>query len=116
MPTDRTRLLDMLNAARVLLDVTTGRTLAEMDSDVMLRSTVYWQFAVLGEAANAVSEETQQALPDISWYGIVGLRNRLIHGYGKINNEVVWNLVQSALVPLIAVLEPLGLDGQYSPP
>jgi uncharacterized protein with HEPN domain len=100
----------MLTAARTLASVAKGRALPEMDSDVMLRSTVYWQFAVLGEAANSVTVAQQESLPDVSWYGIIGLRNRLIHGYGKINNEIVWNLVHEALPTLIVTLEALDLD------
>jgi len=36
---------------------------------------------VIGEAANRVSEDMQNALPDIAWGEAVGLRNVLVHEY-----------------------------------
>ncbi|MCY3825759.1 MAG: DUF86 domain-containing protein [Candidatus Dadabacteria bacterium] len=35
----------------------------------------------MGEAANRVSETTQGRHPEIPWHKIIGMRNRLIHGY-----------------------------------
>ena len=44
---------------------------------------------------------------------IVGLRNRLIHGYDSVDDEIVWDIVQSKLIPLSADLERLLLQGGF---
>lgn len=43
--------------------------------------------------------------PDIPWTEIVGLRNRLIHGYDSVDFDILWQIVSDDLPPLIAVLE-----------
>ena len=104
LPRDTGYLLDMFEAARVVLTVTQGRAPDDLDSDVMLQSTVYWQVCVLGEAANQLSADFREEHPDTPWHEVVGIRNRLIHGYREIKNEIVWNVIQMRLPPLIAFL------------
>ena len=39
-------------------------------------------------------------IPD--FHRIIGLRNRLIHGYDNVDDEIIWDVVQSKLTPLHA--------------
>ena len=54
-------------------------------------------FEIIGEAANHVAKEIQEANPDIPWAAIIGMRNNLIHGYNEIDYEIVWEAVQCNL-------------------
>lgn len=48
---------------------------------------------------------------------MVGLRNRLIHGYSDIDLDIVWDTIVHDLPPLIAELEkilPPGNEGKPS--
>jgi uncharacterized protein with HEPN domain len=38
---------------------------------------------------------------------IVGLRNRLIHGYDNVDFDILWEIVSHDLPPLIAELEKI---------
>jgi DNA-binding LytR/AlgR family response regulator len=40
---------------------------------------------VIGEAAGRVSPETRQRISSIPWPLVVGIRNRLIHGYDTVD-------------------------------
>jgi uncharacterized protein with HEPN domain len=52
-----------------------------------------------------VSEREQY--PAIPWAHIVGLRNRLIHGYDNVDFDILWEIVTKDLAPLIAALEKI---------
>jgi uncharacterized protein with HEPN domain len=65
---------------------------------------------VIGEAAGKVSTATQDAHPEIPWREITGMRHRLIHDYGDVRIDIVWNVVQPRLDPLIAIVEALVPD------
>ena len=67
---------------------------------------------VIGEAANHVSEDTRTLAPEIDWGDIVGMRNRLVHGYRDINNDVLWNVITNQLTPLVAELKRL-IEAKY---
>ena len=60
---------------------------------------------VIGEAATQVSPETRERYSDIPWKKIVGMRNRLIHGYDRIDFDRVWDAVANGIPQLIAALD-----------
>ncbi len=59
---------------------------------------------IVGEAAARVSPETRSKHPDIPWQEITGLRNRLIHGYDTVDLDILWNIVELDLPPLVKSL------------
>ena len=63
--------------------------------------------SIIGEAASRISEETRARHPNIPWTQIIGMRNRIVHGYFAIRLDRVWQTVQDDLPPLIAQLEAL---------
>ena len=42
-----------------------------------------------------------EAIPDIPWTEIRGIRNRVVHDYGMVNLDIIWNIVQYELTTLI---------------
>jgi uncharacterized protein with HEPN domain len=44
---------------------------------------------------------------------VVGLRNRLIHGYDSIDDEIIWDIVQTKLLPLNEKLRALLAGAGY---
>ena len=60
---------------------------------------------VIAEAARRVSDATRQVLPNISWQEINGMRNRLVHEYDDVNLNIVGNVVQFEIAPLIEELK-----------
>lgn len=107
MQRDEVRLHHMLDAANEAVSFLADRTRDELDSDNMLALATIRLLEVIGEAANTVTEETQQKNPQIPWRQIFGTRNRLIHGYYQVDLDIVWQIVKQDLPPLIANLEEL---------
>lgn len=104
---DDAYLLDMLLAAREAGKFTDGLTFTEFKQNRMAQLAILKAVEVVGEAASQVSTEGKQAHPEIPWDKIIGMRNRLVHGYFNVNLERVWKTVQQDLPLLIALLEPL---------
>jgi uncharacterized protein with HEPN domain len=61
----------------------------------------------MGEAANRIPEEYQVEHTEIPWFQIIGARNRLIHGYDNIDSDILWNIINNDLPPLISKLDNL---------
>jgi len=72
---------------------------------VQLQDSVIRRLLVIAEAARRVSETIRQTLPNISWSEINGMRNRLVHEYDDVNLNIVWDVVQSEIPPLIEELK-----------
>jgi uncharacterized protein with HEPN domain len=77
----------------------------------MLQLALARLMEIVGEAANRVSSETQRQHPEIPWPQIIGMRNRLIHGYDVVDYDLLWDTVREDLPPLISALEEL-LDSE----
>jgi uncharacterized protein with HEPN domain len=104
---DGALLLDMLTAARAVVSFVAGRTFAEYEQDLLLRSAVERQVEIIGEAARSVSDPFKSAHAQIAWRPIMAQRNRLAHEYGTINDELIWRVATIHIPELIAQIEPL---------
>jgi len=70
----------------------------------MLLFAIVRAIGVIGEAASKVTNETQTAVPGVPRASIVGIRNRLIHGYFDIDRDVVWKTVTEEIPGLLGSL------------
>jgi uncharacterized protein with HEPN domain len=95
----------MRDAAAEALQFADGKTRDDLDHDRMLILAILKDLEIIGEAAGRVSRETKQRNPTVPWDEIVGMRNRLIHGYFDVNLDVVWGTISHDLPQLLAVIE-----------
>ncbi len=104
---DDSNLFDMLTASRRVVQFTRGMTWPEFESDDLIQSAVVRQLEIVGEAAKRVSEETRKAQGGIPWDDIIGMRNRLIHEYFRVDLRRVWDTITNDVPELIRLLEPI---------
>ncbi len=101
----RARLLDALGACRAIGDFVQGYTFAEYEGNLLLRSAVERQFEIVGEALRRAESADGSVGTHVSHLRqIVGLRNRLIHGYDVVDQQIVWSVVRDELPALIEEL------------
>ena len=74
---DRVRLLHMLEHSREAIQLVSGKTRQDLDADRVLSLAV------------------------VRLLEIVGLRNRLIHGYDSVDLDIVWSIVKGDLPALV---------------
>jgi len=101
-------LWDARDAATAIADMTAGKSFADFDSDIVLRSAVERQFEILGEALGQLARLDPMLaarIPDLRQ--IVAFRNVLIHGYALIDRARVWRAVQDDLPGLRATVDDL---------
>jgi len=104
---DEVRIRHILDAAREAVRFVQGRLRTDLDTDRQLNLSLVRLLEVIGEAARGISTEFRQAHPEVVWNKMIGMRDRLIHGYFDINLDVVWQTVTEDLPPLIAQLEKI---------
>jgi uncharacterized protein with HEPN domain len=102
---DLVRLQHMRDSAREALSFVGGRGREEFARDRMLALAVLKSVEIIGEAASKVSEESRKELSGLAWKEMVGIRNRLIHGYFDIDFDRVWNTVRDDLPELAQRLD-----------
>ncbi len=109
-------LYDISEACRLIEDFTAGKTFWDYHNDPLLRSAVERQFEIIGEALRVLIQR-EPALKDriSNAPRIIAFRNRLIHGYATVSDEVVWGVVEEFLPALSHEVREL-LDDRNLPP
>lgn len=77
----------------------------DLDNDRKLNRSLVRLLEIVGEAASQTSEETRRLHAEWPWNQIVGLRNRLIHGYNEVDFDILWTVLMEDLPPLITQLK-----------
>jgi len=99
------RLRHMLDHAKEAVAMAQGRVRADLDADRKLNLSLVRLLEIVGEAAARVTTEERKLYSDIPWPEVIGLRNRLIHGYDSVDFDILWKIVCDDLPPLITTLQ-----------
>lgn len=75
-------------------------------SNRMLRRAIEREFEIIGEAMNRI-EGLDPKIGITSKKQIISMRNRVIHGYDKIDNEIIWGTIVRHLPLLKSEIENL---------
>jgi uncharacterized protein with HEPN domain len=95
----------MLNHAREAVDIARERHREDLDRDRLLNLALTRVLEIIGDAASQVTPATRQCYAAIEWGPIIGMRNRLIHGYDSVDFDILWNVIEKDLLALIGELE-----------
>jgi uncharacterized protein with HEPN domain len=81
-----------------------------LDSDIFadvveVKFTVYYCLIGIGEALKEVPSDVLASEPTIPWEAIVGMRNRLVHTYWRIDDNIVHSVATLELPALGVALE-----------
>ena len=111
----RAFLWDVRDAALAIQGFVAGMDVSAYEANAMAQAAVERKFEIIGEALSQLSRldaALAARIPELAQ--IVAFRNQLIHGYATVRVGTVWNVLQNALPPLLAVVGEL-LDEQGSP-
>jgi len=105
--TDIDRLRHMLEAAREIILFMRGKTKDDLGKDRILTLALVKEIEIIGEAASKVSQEARKQIPGIEWRDVIDMRNRLVHVYFEIDEDILWETIIYDIPGLIEELERL---------
>jgi uncharacterized protein with HEPN domain len=87
------RLLDAYVACQEIRDYRQELGRSDYDADRMFQHAVHFLIAIIGEALrNVEDKQLVQAIPDLRQ--IIATRHRIVHGYGNISGDFIWDIVE----------------------
>jgi uncharacterized protein with HEPN domain len=75
------------------------RIFEEYVSDIKTKRAIERDLEIIGEAANRILKKDKNFKLD-NVEKIIGTRNRIIHGYDKISDDLIWSIVINHLPKL----------------
>ncbi len=88
---------DILNSIAKIERYTANLTQETFVADERTFDAVAHNLLIIGEAVKNIPEPTRQQYPQIEWRKIAGLRDILAHTYFAIDDEIIWDIVQTKL-------------------
>lgn len=107
MPRDNEAVLDLYKALQKILTFTQGMSESEFIGDEKTQSSVLYQFIIVGEAVNRLSDEFKAQNSQVPFAQIRGMRNRVVHEYSTVDQTIVWEAIQTDVPGLLALISPL---------
>jgi uncharacterized protein with HEPN domain len=101
---DEERLADILDAARELRDIVAlGQPRFARES--VLQRAAERLLEIIGEAANAIADDTRARMSTVPWSDVSRLRILLAHHYHRVDVAQVWSIASNDIPALVRAIE-----------
>jgi uncharacterized protein with HEPN domain len=100
MKAQKPHLKDILIAIDKIDEVANAVEFEVFMQDYKIHDVVMYNFIIVGEASNRISDEFKQTHNSVEWHKLRGMRNHLAHSYDEIDYKVVWETIKNDLPQL----------------
>lgn len=98
---------DMIQFSEKVIAYTEGLDQEIFQADEKAYDATIRKLELIGEAATHIPEAIRESFPSIPWRQVIATRNRLIHGYLGIDNEILWSIIREDIPVLLHELKRL---------
>lgn len=104
---DKYYLEKVLKDISYLLRVTKDISKEQLEKNEMLQDSVMFRFIQISENLKRVSNELRELNNQIPWNQVIGLRNKIVHEYGRIDLTIIYDVLKKDLNKLYVDLKEL---------
>ena len=90
-----------------ILETTRNLTLAELEKNEILCDSVLFRLIQISENSVQLTPAFKEAHKDIPWQAIKGMRNRIVHEYGEVELDIVYQTITEDIPEIYKKLEVL---------
>ncbi len=101
----RITLQQMRDHAAEAAAIAAKRSRQDLSQDRLLNLGLTRLVEIVGEAATRVPPDAREKMSSIPWTNIISTRNRLIHAYDRVEEDVLWQIVRTNLPALVSELD-----------
>ena len=76
----------------------------ELSENEILQDSMLFRMIQISENAKKLTEEYKAEHTEIPWKAIYGLRNRIVHDYGNVDLEVVYETLKNDIPELLEMI------------
>jgi uncharacterized protein with HEPN domain len=98
------RLEDMSAAIEGTSQATRGVSLQMFAASWTLKHAVQRALEIISEASRHLPDDLKARHPTMDWRGIAAIGNQLRHAYQRIDDKIIFDVVQHDLLPLTAII------------
>jgi uncharacterized protein with HEPN domain len=99
------RLRDILEAARLIASYTKDTTEIDFRRNIEKQDAVIRRIEIIGEATAHLTDTTRQAIRELPFRKMRGMRNVVAHDYANVDLKIIWEVATVHVPEICAVLE-----------
>ena len=98
---------DMIDFCERVLSYTYRMEQTTFVNNTLVYDATLRNLELIGEAAAQIPDTVREAHLKIPWRAIIGTRNRIIHAYIGIDDDIIWSIVQDDIPAMLPDLHKL---------
>jgi uncharacterized protein with HEPN domain len=98
---------DMIAFAERVLEFTAGLDQSGFVANRLVYDATVRNLTLIGEAANNIPTDIRSNYASIPWRQVIATRNKLIHAYLGIDDDILWSIVRDDIPALLIQLRGL---------
>ncbi len=76
----------------------------ELNANEILLDSMLFRMIQVSENSRKFSDEYKEKHPDIPWNAVYGFRNRIVHDYGNVDLNIVYETLKNDIPDLLELL------------
>ena len=76
----------------------------ELSANEILLDSMLFRMIQISESARKLTDKYKQQQSDIPWNALYGLRNRIVHDYGNVDLNIVYDTLKNDIPELLQLL------------
>ncbi|GIU71459.1 MAG: DUF86 domain-containing protein [Candidatus Nitrosocaldaceae archaeon] len=100
---------DIIDEINNIEEFTKGLSYQDLIKDIKTKYAVIRSLEIIGEAVKNIPDDIKDEHKDIPWKRIAGMRDKLIHAYFGIDDDMLWQTIKEDIPNLKHMIEKLNL-------
>lgn len=100
-------ILKIINHINSILKYTEDVNYTTFKNDSMMVEACVFNLSQIGELVNKLDKDYIESNPNIPWFKVRGLRNKIVHDYEGVNLKLIWEIINKDIEVLKDQLKEL---------
>ncbi|APW61885.1 DUF86 domain-containing protein [Paludisphaera borealis] len=106
------RIDDIIECCEKILRFTSGMNQEQLVELELVMDAVLRNLEVIGEATKHLPDDVRAAMPGVEWKKIAGMRDWISHVYYRVDDDIVWNAIETKIPELLRTLQAFKDEGR----
>ena len=97
----------IISELEFIIEYTKNKTIEDIETNILLLKSIMFSLIQISENNEKLSTDFKEKHKEISWKAIKGMRNRIVHDYGTVNMDIVFQTIKVSVPEFVKQLKKI---------